>query len=155
LATFSTGPKLSLTHSSLLLRVSLTLLENSFYPSLWQQSGLSKAVSYCCFLTDLMEQDLNTHRRGLKECFKCVQQRCIVFILTEHSKLTNDQYDIDMGRANVNMHVVFPTTSAQYFHLLRRQIMRNYRKPLVIASPKGLLRLSVRIRFNSLGYVLN
>jgi len=62
---------------------------------------------------------------------------------------------IDMGRANVNMHVVFPTTSAQYFHLLRRQIMRNYRKPLVIASPKGLLRLSVRARFNSLGYVLN
>ncbi|KAF5378852.1 hypothetical protein D9615_006945 [Tricholomella constricta] len=44
--------------------------------------------------------------------------------------------------ANVNMHVVFPTTPAQYFHLLRRQIKRNFRKPLVVAAPKGLLRLS-------------
>ncbi|KAG1718674.1 thiamine diphosphate-binding protein [Suillus paluster] len=43
---------------------------------------------------------------------------------------------------NVNMHVVFPTTSAQYFHLLRRQIKRNYRKPLIVAAPKGLLRLA-------------
>jgi probable 2-oxoglutarate dehydrogenase E1 component DHKTD1 len=42
------------------------------------------------------------------------------------------------------MHVVFPTTPAQYFHLLRRQIKRNYRKPLIVAAPKGLLRLAVR-----------
>jgi len=40
------------------------------------------------------------------------------------------------------MHVVFPTTPAQYFHLLRRQIKRNYRKPLIVAAPKGLLRLA-------------
>jgi len=39
------------------------------------------------------------------------------------------------------MHVAFPTTPAQYFHLLRRQIKRNFRKPLILASPKGLLRL--------------
>lgn len=43
------------------------------------------------------------------------------------------------------MHVVFPTTPAQYFHLLRRQIKRNFRKPLVVAGPKALLRLSVRL----------
>ncbi|KIO24447.1 hypothetical protein M407DRAFT_212813 [Tulasnella calospora MUT 4182] len=42
---------------------------------------------------------------------------------------------------NVNMHVTYPTTPAQYFHLLRRQMMRNYRKPLIVAAPKGLLRL--------------
>ena len=41
------------------------------------------------------------------------------------------------------MHIAFPTTPAQYFHLLRRQMKRNYRKPLVVASPKGLLRLPV------------
>jgi probable 2-oxoglutarate dehydrogenase E1 component DHKTD1 len=41
------------------------------------------------------------------------------------------------------MHVAFPTTPAQYFHLLRRQIRRNFRKPLIVASPKGLLRLPV------------
>ncbi|KAH7887154.1 dehydrogenase E1 and transketolase domain-containing protein 1 [Phlebopus sp. FC_14] len=55
-------------------------------------------------------------------------------------QLTNDPYT-PQTRANINMHVVFPTTPAQYFHLLRRQIQRNYRKPLVVAAPKGLLRL--------------
>ena len=43
---------------------------------------------------------------------------------------------------NVNWHVVNPTTSAQYFHLLRRQMVRNFRKPLVVVAPKVLLRLS-------------
>ncbi|CAH0723581.1 unnamed protein product, partial [Brenthis ino] len=42
----------------------------------------------------------------------------------------------------VNLHVVNPTTPAQYFHLLRRQIVRNYRRPLVVASPKILLRMA-------------
>ncbi|KAJ8384333.1 hypothetical protein AAFF_G00205860 [Aldrovandia affinis] len=42
----------------------------------------------------------------------------------------------------VNMGVVNPTTPAQYFHLLRRQMIRNVRKPLIVASPKTLLRLS-------------
>ncbi|RXM27840.1 putative 2-oxoglutarate dehydrogenase E1 component DHKTD1, mitochondrial [Acipenser ruthenus] len=41
---------------------------------------------------------------------------------------------------NVNMSVVNPTTPAQYFHLLRRQMIRNFRKPLIVASPKILLR---------------
>uniref|UniRef100_H2Y7C1 2-oxoadipate dehydrogenase complex component E1 n=1 Tax=Ciona savignyi TaxID=51511 RepID=H2Y7C1_CIOSA len=41
----------------------------------------------------------------------------------------------------VNMSVCHPTTSAQYFHLLRRQMLRNFRKPLIVASPKILLRL--------------
>ncbi|PIA18857.1 dehydrogenase E1 and transketolase domain-containing protein [Coemansia reversa NRRL 1564] len=43
---------------------------------------------------------------------------------------------------NPNMHVAIPTTPAQIFHLLRRQMKRNYRKPLVVAGPKTLLRLS-------------
>lgn len=41
---------------------------------------------------------------------------------------------------NVNWQVVNPTTPAQYFHLLRRQVIRNFRKPLIVASPKILLR---------------
>ena len=40
----------------------------------------------------------------------------------------------------VNFLVANPTTPAQYFHLLRRQMLRPYRKPLVIPSPKNLLR---------------
>uniref|UniRef100_A0A669DKJ7 2-oxoadipate dehydrogenase complex component E1 n=1 Tax=Oreochromis niloticus TaxID=8128 RepID=A0A669DKJ7_ORENI len=42
----------------------------------------------------------------------------------------------------VNMFVVNPTTSAQYFHLLRRQMVRNFRKPLIVVGPKTLLRFS-------------
>ncbi|KAJ2657673.1 hypothetical protein IWW48_004418 [Coemansia sp. RSA 1200] len=43
---------------------------------------------------------------------------------------------------NPNIHVVVPTTPAQIFHLFRRQMKRNYRKPLVVAGPKTLLRLA-------------
>ncbi|GAB4354895.1 MAG: 2-oxoglutarate dehydrogenase E1 component [Gammaproteobacteria bacterium] len=39
-----------------------------------------------------------------------------------------------------NMQVCIPTTPAQIFHLLRRQMIRNYRRPLVVMSPKSLLR---------------
>lgn len=61
-------------------------------------------------------------------------------------KLTNDRYALDSEPFIVNMHVTFPTTPAQYFHLLRRQMKRNYRKPLVVAAPKGLLRLAVSLQ---------
>ena len=39
-----------------------------------------------------------------------------------------------------NIQVCYPTRSAQLFHLLRRQMRRNFRKPLVVMSPKSLLR---------------
>jgi 2-oxoglutarate dehydrogenase E1 component len=42
--------------------------------------------------------------------------------------------------AEQNMQVCFPSTPAQMFHMLRRQILRPYRKPLIIMSPKSLLR---------------
>ncbi|MCX7084177.1 MAG: 2-oxoglutarate dehydrogenase E1 component [Methylococcales bacterium] len=42
--------------------------------------------------------------------------------------------------AEHNIQVCNPTNPAQIFHLLRRQIIRPYRKPLVIMSPKSLLR---------------
>ncbi len=42
--------------------------------------------------------------------------------------------------AEDNMQVVYPTTPAQMFHLLRRQMLRPYRKPLIVMSPKSLLR---------------
>jgi 2-oxoglutarate dehydrogenase E1 component len=45
--------------------------------------------------------------------------------------------------AEDNMQVAVPTTPAQHFHLLRRQMKRNFRKPLVVMTPKSLLRAEV------------
>jgi 2-oxoglutarate dehydrogenase E1 component len=42
--------------------------------------------------------------------------------------------------ADNNMQVVYPTTPAQMFHVLRRQMKRNFRKPLIVMTPKSLLR---------------
>ena len=42
--------------------------------------------------------------------------------------------------AQENLQVVNCTTPANYFHLLRRQMRRDFRKPLIIMTPKSLLR---------------
>src|SRR3954471_271271 len=42
--------------------------------------------------------------------------------------------------AQDNMQVCLPTTPANYFHILRRQMHRSFRKPLVVMTPKSLLR---------------
>jgi 2-oxoglutarate dehydrogenase E1 component len=41
---------------------------------------------------------------------------------------------------NDNMQVVYPTTAAQCFHMFRRQLKRNFRKPLIVMTPKSMLR---------------
>ncbi len=42
--------------------------------------------------------------------------------------------------AEDNMQVIYPTTPANYFHALRRQVRREFRKPLIVMTPKSLLR---------------
>jgi len=42
--------------------------------------------------------------------------------------------------ADYNIQVCIPSTPAQMFHLLRRQMLRKYRKPLIVFTPKSLLR---------------
>src|SRR4030095_16310241 len=44
--------------------------------------------------------------------------------------------------AEDNIQVVNPTTPAQLFHVLRRQVLRPWRKPLVVMTPKSLLRVA-------------
>ncbi len=58
--------------------------------------------------------------------------------------------------ASDNIQVAQPTTPAQYFHLLRRQVVRPWRKPLVVMTPKSLLRhpqvVSARSELSSGGF---
>ncbi len=42
--------------------------------------------------------------------------------------------------ARDNMQICQPSTAAQYFHLLRRQALRRWRKPLIVFTPKSMLR---------------
>ncbi|HXV83994.1 MAG TPA: thiamine pyrophosphate-dependent enzyme, partial [Candidatus Binatia bacterium] len=58
----------------------------------------------------------------------------------EHSSARLERF-LQLG-AKDNIQVVYPTTPAQYFHCLRRQALRKWRKPLVILTPKSLLRHS-------------
>jgi 2-oxoglutarate decarboxylase len=57
----------------------------------------------------------------------------------EHSSARLERF-LALG-AEGNLRVVYPTTSAQYFHLLRRQARHRDARPLVVMTPKSLLRL--------------
>ena len=57
----------------------------------------------------------------------------------EHSSARIERY-MNLCAGN-NMHVVYPSTPAQFFHLLRRQCKLPYRRPLIVFTPKSLLRL--------------
>ncbi|XP_052769860.1 2-oxoadipate dehydrogenase complex component E1-like [Mya arenaria] len=53
-----------------------------------------------------------------------------------------DSKETGVDGDDVNIQILNPTTPAQYFHLLRRQMVRNFRKPAVVVAPKVLLRLA-------------
>ncbi len=56
----------------------------------------------------------------------------------EHSSARLERFLTNCARNN--MVVCYPTTPAQHFHLLRQQLKRNFRKPLIVMTPKSLLR---------------
>ena len=56
----------------------------------------------------------------------------------EHSSARLERFLV--SAASDNIQVVVPSTPAQYFHCLRRQVLRRWRKPLVVLTPKSLLR---------------
>jgi 2-oxoglutarate dehydrogenase E1 component len=56
----------------------------------------------------------------------------------EHSSARVERY-LQLA-AQDNIQIAQPSTAAQYFHLLRRQVMRRWRKPLIVFTPKSMLR---------------
>ncbi|CAO3575888.1 unnamed protein product [Absidia cylindrospora] len=58
----------------------------------------------------------------------------------EHPYIFPSETSLQRQIQDCNMQVVYPTTPAQYFHVLRRQICRPFRKPLIIPFSKSLLR---------------
>lgn len=62
---------------------------------------------------------------------------CRIERFLQNSSSREDSVDSD----NINYYIAHPTTPANYFHLLRRQMIQPFRKPLIVASPKLLIRL--------------
>jgi 2-oxoglutarate dehydrogenase E1 component len=61
----------------------------------------------------------------------------------EHSSARPERYLQLTARDNIQ--VANPSTPANYFHLLRRQVLRRVRKPLIVLAPKALLRLPAAV----------
>lgn len=57
----------------------------------------------------------------------------------EHSSSRMERF-LELCGQN-NMQVVYPSTAAQVFHMYRRQMQRDFRKPLIVMTPKSMLRI--------------
>ena len=70
----------------------------------------------------------------------CKIERFLSLMDDDPTKIPDLKSDTNLQIIKTNMQVCNPTTPANYFHVLLRQIKRQFRKPLIIPSPKKLLR---------------
>jgi 2-oxoglutarate dehydrogenase E1 component len=70
----------------------------------------------------------------------CKIERFLSLMDDDPRTIPDFKSDKSLQIQNANMQICNPTFAANYFHVLLRQIKRNFRKPLVVASPKKLLR---------------
>ncbi|ETM35372.1 oxoglutarate dehydrogenase (succinyl-transferring), E1 component, variant 3 [Phytophthora nicotianae] len=65
-------------------------------------------------------------------------ERFLQLVNEDSDEFTGEQ-DVNAAITRTNIQVVIPSTPAQYFHALRRQVSSSYRKPLIMFTPKSLL----------------
>ncbi|CAH0473793.1 unnamed protein product [Peronospora belbahrii] len=65
-------------------------------------------------------------------------ERFLLLVNEDSDEFTPEQ-GVDAAITRTNIQVVIPSTPAQYFHALRRQVSSSYRKPLIMFTPKSLL----------------
>merc|ERR1719362_2043536 len=71
----------------------------------------------------------------------CRLERFLQLSDDDEDDIPNFEDDFGMSQVQkANWQVMNITTPANYFHPLRRQMCRNFRKPMVVASPKNLFR---------------
>ncbi len=70
----------------------------------------------------------------------CKIERFLALMDDDPRSIPDLSSDRSLQIQNANMQICNPTFSANYFHVLMRQIKRHFRKPLIIPSPKKLLR---------------
>ena len=69
----------------------------------------------------------------------CRLERFLQGVNDDHREYASGRYDARLALFKANAVVCNVSTAANYFHVLRRQVKRDYRRPLIIASPKKLL----------------
>ncbi|XP_040172310.1 probable 2-oxoglutarate dehydrogenase E1 component DHKTD1 homolog, mitochondrial [Anopheles arabiensis] len=123
-----------------------------------QQSESDRGIEGAPESTSLvLRPSLNTYLNSYLSAAKWMVCNGLVMLLphgydgaaSEHSscrverflQMTDSRETSPDGDA-VNLQIINPSTPAQYFHALRRQQIRNFRKPLLVVAPKTLLRLS-------------
>jgi len=65
-------------------------------------------------------------------------ERFLLMLNDDPRKIPDEEERLLRNIQNANFQVCNPSYAANYFHLLKRQLRRDFRKPLIVSSPKKL-----------------